>query len=127
MARQSCSLFLAVLLACAGGCGRARPTLAGGKPVLHWVAALRSPDARLRKEAVFKLGNVGPTDTAAFPAVRAALDDKDWRVRREAVLALTKFGPEATEAVPTLTQICQPDPNAQVRNCAARALARLGE
>jgi HEAT repeat protein len=125
MARPSLVFIVTVLLACLGGCGRGQPTLAGGKPVGHWVEALRSKDARVRREAVFKLGNVGPADAAAFPAVSAALGDKDWRVRREAILALTKFGPEAREAVPTLTRLRQRDPNALVRAYAAKAFTCL--
>ena len=31
---------LLLLAALPGGCGKARPTLAGGKPVSHWVRAL---------------------------------------------------------------------------------------
>src|SRR5438046_8548903 len=78
--------FLVVLLAVASsGCSRPQPTLAGGKPVSHWVEALQSPDAKLRKEAAFKLGNVGATDPTAFPALVGALKGRDAAVRCEAV------------------------------------------
>jgi HEAT repeat protein len=113
--------FLILLLS---GCGRP-PTQAGGKPVSHWVEALRSPDAKLRKEAAFKLGNVGDTDPTALPAVIEALKDRDAAVRREAILALLKFGPAAQEAVPTLTELRERDRDPKVRSYAAKALEKL--
>ena len=114
-----------VLVALGGGCGKKQPTLAGGKPVRHWVEALRAPDVRLRKQAAFKLGNVGPEDASALPALLGALQDRDAGVRREAILALLKCGPEAREAVPELTKLRQRDPDKQVRTYAARALEKL--
>jgi len=30
--------------------------------VRHWIEALRQPDSKIRKEAAFKLGNLGLTD-----------------------------------------------------------------
>jgi HEAT repeat protein len=120
------ALPLVVVLSVLGGCGRTPPTLAGGKPVPHWVRALNEPDARLRKTAVFKLGNVGATDGAVLPALLAALQDRDAGVRREAILALMKFGPGARPAVAVLTELQGHDRDAGVRASAARALQRLG-
>jgi HEAT repeat protein len=117
---------MVVLAATVAGCGKPpAPTLAGGKPVAHWVEAARGPDPRARKEAVFKLGNVGPADPTAFPAVTGALRDANPIVRREAILALLKFGPQAREAVPTLEELVHRDPDDRVRTSAAKALARL--
>jgi HEAT repeat protein len=107
------------------GCGPSLPTLAGGKPVSYWIEALQDPDAKVRKNAVFKLGNVGPADAAVFPALREALKDPDARVRREAILGLMKYGPGAQEAVPILIELQRDDRDAQVRSCAARALEKL--
>jgi HEAT repeat protein len=108
-----------------GGCGPALPTLAGGKPVSYWIESLHDPEAKVRKNAVFKLGNVGPMDPAVFPALREALTDPDARVRREAILALMKYGPGAEETVPILVELQRADRDAQVRSCAARALEKL--
>ena len=47
--------------------------MAGGKPVSHWLTALHAPDAKEREEAARKLGNVGPADAAACPALVEAL------------------------------------------------------
>lgn len=107
------------------GCGQAPATVAGGKPVSYWVAMLQSPDVKLRKNAVVKLGNVGSTDPAVFPALIRALKDTDADVRCEAILALMKFGPSAKEVIPDLTAIYRHDPNTKVRTYAARALAKL--
>jgi HEAT repeat protein len=110
---------------CCGGCGESRPTLAGGKPVAYWVSALHDPDAGVRKKAAFKLGNVGPADPAALPALRGALEDRDAAVRCEAILALLKYGPAAREAVPALEEMQRRDPSARVRQYAAKAVEKL--
>jgi HEAT repeat protein len=107
------------------GCGKARPTLAGGKPVGHWVTALADPDPKARRLAARKLGNVGPADPAALPALTAALRDSDAGVRREAVLALLKCGPAARDTAPTLADLRQRDPDPAVRDCAGRVLEKL--
>jgi HEAT repeat protein len=125
--RHPCFLALALCFALCCGCGKSRPPLAGGKPVRYWIEALQSPDAKIRKQAAFKLGNVGPSDPNALPALLEALNDGDATVRREAILAVLKCGIEARTAVPTLRAVQQTDPNGQVRQCAAQALARLLE
>jgi HEAT repeat protein len=119
--------FLGVIILAAflSGCSKAPPTLAGGKPVTYWVQASTNTDPGLRKKAVFKLGNVGPTDAAVFPVLVGALKDTDARVRCEAILALMKHGPDARKAIPTLTALRQHDRDVQVRAFAAKALARL--
>jgi HEAT repeat protein len=120
-------MWIAGVVLLLSGCGPARPTLLGGKPVAYWVEALRGPDVKLRIKAVRKLGNLGQADPAALPAVVGALKDADARVRREAVLALVKFGADAREAVTTLTELERRDADAQVREYAGRALAKIRE
>ncbi len=120
-------LLVALPLVLLIGCSRqSPPTLAGGKPVSYWVQALQSnPDAKVRKEAAFKLGNVGPTDPTAFPALVGALKDRDSRVRSESILSLLKFGTAAQEVVPTLTELREKDHDPKVRDYATKALERL--
>jgi hypothetical protein len=113
-----------LLLGLAAGCGKPQPLLAGGKPVAHWVEALRSPDAKLRKQAATKLGNVGPSDPAALPALTAALKDPDPAVRCEVILALAKFGPAASDSTALLIE-AQKDQHPKVRAYAARALEKI--
>jgi HEAT repeat protein len=114
--------FLILLLA---GCGKPKATLAGGKPVGYWVEAVTDPDPHVRKTAVFKLGNVGPSEAEALPAVINALKDRDAEVRREAILALVKFGPEAKAVAPVLAEMSRHDRDVQVRSHAAKALKNL--
>jgi HEAT repeat protein len=117
-------LLILVLLASLCGCRKAPPTLAHGQPVSHWVEALHDPDAAVRKKAVTVLGNVGPTDATAIPALIGAVNDPDLAVRDEAILALLKIGPAAREAIPVLTEALQ-DEDPTVRSHAAKALARI--
>jgi HEAT repeat protein len=106
------------------GCKGQLPPDTGAR-VRHWIEALRGPDARLRKEAAFKLGNLGLTDPATVvPALTGALKDTDARVRCEAILALVKCGPAAREAMPALNDI-RNDPDRQVRAYAGKALKKL--
>jgi HEAT repeat protein len=107
------------------GCGQPKPTVAGGKPVSHWLQSLQDPDPKVRKKSVTKLGNLGTADSAALPAVLGALKDPDATVRCEAILALVRNGPAASEAIPTLTAMQRNDQNAQVRSYAAQALEKL--
>jgi HEAT repeat protein len=118
------ALLWAALAFLACGCAKS-PPLAGGKPVSHWVEALHGRDAKARKKAVAKLGNVGPADPAVLPALRAALRDGDPGVRREAVLALLKYGPGARAAAGALAELRQRDRDPQIRAYAVKALARL--
>jgi len=116
--------LLAVLLC---GCGKEQPTLSGGKPVSHWLAEAKGRDAKARKRAVFKLGNVGPADAAVLPAVLGALADQDPAVRCEAIRAVVKFGARGQVAQSKLVQMRQNDNDAEVRTIAAKALEKLKE
>lgn len=107
------------------GCGQPKAMLAGGKPVSHWLKAMQSPDPKVRKAAVTKLGNIGPADAAALPAINCALRDSDAAVRCEAILALLRSGPAATESIQTLMEMQGNDRNTQVRSYAAQALAKI--
>lgn len=118
-------VMLLIAVTFAVGCGPAAPTLAGGKPVSHWVNELRDADPAKRKEAVEKLGNVGAADPAAFPAVVEALKDPNARVRGAAILGVVKSGPAAKKAVPTLQDMKDHDSDAGVRDYAAKALKNI--
>ncbi len=119
-------LVLAGLPPVAGGCAKAPQTTAHGQPVEHWVQALQGRDTQVRRKAVRVLGNVGPSDPAAVPALARAAADPAPAVRREAVRALLKLGPAAREALPALER-CRHDPDALVRRDAALALEKLRE
>jgi HEAT repeat protein len=123
--RLSGQLLTGFVLLLAAGCGPAAPTLAGGKPVGHWLTALHDPDPKERREAADKLGNVGPADAAACPALVEALRDPDAQVRGKAILGLVKCGPAAKTAVPALQDLKEHDPDAGVRDYAGKALAKI--
>ena len=82
---------LLTLSLCLLGCGRSdvpREKYFGGEPVEHWLEAVRSPDPKARKRAADVLGNVGPVDPRAVPALIEAVRDKDSTVRTHAATAL---------------------------------------
>jgi HEAT repeat protein len=116
--------FVVLLLVLTIGCHKTEPTMAHGRPVGDWVAALSDPDARARKKAAGVLGNVGAIDPAVVPALAGAVRDREPAVRAEAVRALAKIGPAARDAEPALAE-AQKDPNATVRQYAAQALERV--
>jgi HEAT repeat protein len=116
---------LLAILALTSGCGPAAPTLAGGKPVSHWLRALHGADPKERREAADKLGNVGPTDPAVVPALVEALHDSDARVREAAILGLVRCGAAAKTAVPALQDLKAHDPDLVVRDYAGRALEKI--
>jgi len=113
--------LLAFVLILSAACERTWPTMAGR----HWAMLLHDPDVRLRKKAAFKLGNIGSSDPAAFPALLEALHDRDPAVRREAIMALLKFGARAEEVTPTLLSLRDQDKDKKVRECAEQALLKL--
>jgi HEAT repeat protein len=115
----------AVLVISLAGC-TTTPAPDSGARVRHWIETLRQPDAKQRKQAAFKLGNLGLTDPATVvPALIGALRDEDAGVRSEAILALLKCGPTAKDALPQLSEVQRKDGDVQVRSYAAKALAKI--
>jgi HEAT repeat protein len=107
------------------GCGGAKPTLIAGKPVDHWLKQLENPDAKERKNAVFKLEALGTADSNVLPALIGALKDSDATVRCEAIVAVARWGNDAGEAIPILTEMESNDPSTEVRDYAAKAVKKL--
>ncbi len=120
--------LIAILVISLNGCSTGPAAPDTGARVRHWLEALRKPDARVRKEAAFKLGNLALTDPAPVVlALTAALNDPDAAVRCEAILALLKCGPAAGEATSRLTYAQRKDRDAKVRAYAAKALNTLSK
>src|SRR5262249_45104371 len=120
-------ILLAGLVVLLAGCGRAQPTLAHGKPVSDWVAALQHPDARQRKKAAEVLGNVGAADPAVVPALAGAVKDRDPTVRGGAVVARLKRGRAAGGAGPPPQEAEKARaPRARANAVRAREKARAG-
>ena len=120
-------LLLAAVLA--AGCGNSPsvPTAKyfSGQPVEHWLGEIKTGDAKARKRAADVLGNVGPTDPAALPALIASLADKDAGVRAAALLGLSKNGPAAADALPRVRVLANSDPSPLVRRYAQLAAEQL--
>ncbi len=95
-----------------------------GEPVEHWLEAIKSPDAKVRKKAADVLGNVGTVDPRAVPALIEAVRDKDAKVRAAAVLGLSKIGAPASAGESALEEATK-DKDPTVRTHAATALARV--
>jgi hypothetical protein len=123
------ALGLLIVVALSGsGCvrGERGPLLAGGREVKSRLADLRNPDARIRRQAVLKLGNVGDDDPAVPEALFQALYDADVLVRRDAVVAVMKLRSPGEEIIAQLGTMSRSDRDTGVRDYARRALARLG-
>ena len=107
-------------------CSKPRqPILSGGKPLSHWVQGLSSPDAKLRKTAVAKLGNAGPLDPDVAPMLLKTLHDSSAPVRCEAIVAITKLGSQAKQTIPDLQAVAQNDRDANVRDFAQKAIEKI--
>jgi HEAT repeat protein len=117
-------IFAAAAFALAGCSDPPGPPMAHGKPIEHWLRALRDPDANIRKRAADVLGNVGPADPTIVPELASALKDPSRTVREAAVVALLKMGPAAKDAAPALVEASR-DSDAKVRSHAAKALQNL--
>jgi HEAT repeat protein len=97
----------------------------GGHSTAEWIEALHSPDGKVRHQAIFSLGAIGPRAGEAVPALAAIMvEDGDVQVRSEAALALSKMDPASAAAVPALARALQ-DEGPVVRLYAALALLRL--
>ena len=99
--------------------------LAGGREVKSWIADLRNPKPRVRRQAVLKLGNVGDTDPAAADGLAEALRDSDATVRRNAVSAVAKLSKPNEDLLAWLRIMSDRDRDPRVRDYAKRAIARF--
>ena len=119
--------FWVAFLVAAAGCGRSdgpKGKYFGGEPVEHWLEAIKNPDPKVRKKAADVLGNVGPADPRAVPALIEAVKDRDAKVRDAAVLGLSKIGTPASSAGPVLEEATK-DKDPAIRSHAVAALDRV--
>lgn len=87
---------------------------------------LRSPDARVRREAAYLLGGLG--DPRSVELLVEALRDSAEDVRRNAAYALGALAPACPEAAPVVAALVAglSDPSAAVVEAARGALVRFG-
>jgi HEAT repeat protein len=98
-----------------------------GRTVSQWLERLKDPDALVRREAAFALGEIGMGAKGAVPALGGALKDPDVRVRRSAADALGEIGVAAKAGVPALIDALKDVRNPpDVLGAAAWALGEMG-
>jgi HEAT repeat protein len=95
----------------------------GAVPAL--ARAVTHSDKRVRRQAVWALGRLGPAAVGAVPGLCTALRDPDPRTAAGAAQALGSIGRAAEAAVPALGAAMR-DPNMVVCRLAAQALSRVG-
>ncbi len=102
------------------------PILSGGRELKSWIADLRKPSPRVRRQAVLKLGNAGDSDPATAVAPAEALQDPDALVRREAIRSVVKLKQRGAVIKERLETMSRSDGDALARDLAGKAVARLG-
>jgi HEAT repeat protein len=113
--------FVAGTLCIFAACGctqqaKEAPSHVAARNLTKWEAALKSPDTKVRVDALVHLGNAGSVSPeSAFPLVVGALKDPDPGVRKEAIRNLSKFETKTTEAVAALTQVKDNDEDPKIR------------
>jgi HEAT repeat protein len=96
-----------------------------GHPLDYWIGALESPDAKVRRHAIFIVGKLGAEAGATVPTLAAILvESPDPDLRNEAALALVKMVPASRSAVAELARALE-DKHHMVRMNAVIALVRL--
>jgi hypothetical protein len=118
-------LVIACLLLLPAGCGETEPTFEG-RPRSHWLAELKNSASTARLRAAHVLGQHAAEAKQAIPELIKLLDDPAPLVRWMAAEALGKFGADARDAAPALRKLATQDPEARVRDVAARALQQMG-
>lgn len=85
-------------------------------------------ERRIRRQAAFVLGEIGPAaaEAEAIHALTEALSDAHPSVRRQAATTLGKIGQKAKSSIPKISELLQDD-EAPVRKAAASALEKLRE
>jgi hypothetical protein len=97
-----------------------------GKPLRHWLDALKDPRPAVRRQAAQALAAIFPAAKEAVPSLLAALKDSEVSVRGEAAAALVKIDPRhIAEAQPSLIAALK-DKDPEVRCTAAQGLGQVG-
>ena len=86
--------------------------------------ALRSPDEKVRLQAIDALGHAGPDAESAVAKLVEQMTDKSPAVRAHAAHALEMIGPAASDAAAALVKAIG-DPDVHVRRTAIMALERI--
>ena len=106
--------------------GCAREERYHDKPLEYWVAALRSPDAATRAEAVDAISEASPRTRKTVDLLLNALSaESDTTLHPVFAQALGRLGEAAAPAVPRLAALLRDD-HLAIREAAAVALGNIG-
>lgn len=108
------------------GIGCQREEQYHGRPLSHWVAALRNPDPAVRAEAVDAITESSPRSAATVNLLLDALAaERDTSLHPAFAGALSRLGAASVAAVPRLTELLR-DEHTEIREAAASALGNIG-
>jgi len=88
--------------------------------------ALRDADPGVRLTAAVAMATSGQEPSTITTVLRSALTARDPALRRAGSMGLMRMGPAAKDAAPVLLLAFVDDPDAMVRQNAARALLQIG-
>ena len=71
------------------------------------IETLSDPNPKLRAEAAYLIGRIGPDASSAVDALVTALSDPETSVQKSAARALGQIGPDAAKAVGALMRVIQ--------------------
>ncbi len=108
-------LVFAVLLA---GCGKQVD------PVQEQIKLLEDPNSQVRKDAAYKLAEMGDKARVAGPDLIKALKDTDWRVRDGAAFALRGIARKTPGSVRAMLKLLKPEEDWRVARQALLLLAK---
>jgi HEAT repeat protein len=92
---------------------RMGPAARGAIPTLIERASHAEFD-EVRKESLWALGQIDPTDAAVVPALVRALEDQEGEERLLAADILGQIGPPAAASLPTLLRLLKEDPSPEI-------------
>jgi len=134
--RFHATILLGVILFAGVGILHAAPATYDGKTVSEWSALLAAKDHRVRRQAAYALGKIGPSAAKGVDALIAkgrGVHDPRLEVRWYAMEALGRIGPAAKASVPLMVEAIEHPPKDQngredrrIRIVAAKALGRIG-
>ncbi|HAV62356.1 MAG TPA: hypothetical protein DCY13_08340 [Verrucomicrobiales bacterium] len=98
--------------------------------VREYIEGMKSGDKAVRREASYRLSQLGPDAAPAVPDLIQGLDDGEDQVWFNSITALARIGPEAVEALPALLKQLEGSGRSRYREQrwyrAAFALGSLG-
>lgn len=118
-------LLLLCVVATTGGCRSVDYRNCTEDDIPKLIENLGAWNWRIRHNAAYALGRLGPKAAPAVDALIIALDDNHYQVRSSAAYALGRIGAPARKALPKLHKVAANDPIYNTRELADRAIRQL--